>query len=220
MTKSELVSLVAGETGRSDKAELIGTYLEMGLREIGLRHTFREMVHEEDLEFEAGDGSVQLPEGCHQVVEARVIDGTMSRKFELRRKKWVVELWPNVEALSRGRPWVGYIEGGKVMLYPVSNGSYKLRVTYVELPEFGGDDVECPIPVVENALVSLAKSKVWLGLEMYDKGAAERAVFERQLLDAIRADAMGPEEVGPLSVPDDTTGWWGETYIPPEKPGS
>lgn len=198
MTKTELISLVQEETGRTDKDTLIGTYLDMGLKEIGMRHTFKEMVTEEDLSIVADDEYVSLTglsNTYHEIFEVRVIDGTMSKPFRIKRKSWVVSRWPNISAHSSGKPTLGYIEGSRLYLYPVSDDQYDLRITYSYLPTFSSDLDETPIPIVETALVSLVKSKLWTALEQYEKAGLEKGEFEHEIRDAIRADQKTHEEM-------------------------
>jgi hypothetical protein len=301
MNKEELKDLVVSETGRSDKDTLIYDYLEMGLKEIGTRHTFREMISETDLSmrqktfsgeldwdassklatlagvpfdsldysYKSGDylylykdgggfdngwyemeGAsfvsselraslsssikdsdltgvtgvtskiwnkrfIELPSDYLHILECRVIDGTMSKKLRIKTKNWLVSRWPNISSHSEAKPVYGYVQSGKLYVYPIMDDRYTFRLTYSALPTMSTTSTECPIPLVESALVALAKSKLWSALEMYDKAGFSRQIYERELRSAISADRKTNEEVKADNVGTEVDAYGAEPWYDP-----
>ena len=189
MTLSELRQLVVDAVGRTDKTSVINNGLNLGLKELGKLHDFRAMREESDHSLVDTDESVAVPTGMFHLLEARLIDGTMSFPSVLRSKKWITERWPNISALSSNKPNLGYEEGGLIYLYPVCNGSYTLRVTVSSLPaNFASDSTENPLVGTDYTLAAWATAYVYETVEQFEQGAFWRSRFSTSALADIRAD--------------------------------
>lgn len=178
---------------RSDKDTIINETLNEGLEELVKRHFFRDAISQHDFDIAADDASVEISTvGIHQVLEVRLIDGTISHPFIIKSKRWVTDRWPNVSADNTGKPTLGYIEGDEVFLYPVSSGAYKLRMTSVQFPVAMAADGDVPsIKNVDPILIAYATSEVFDSMQDSESANRWEGRFEGRLLSAIRADKKG-----------------------------
>ena len=194
-TRKELRELVKPNLGgRTDKDTVINSALEAGLKYAINIHFFRSMINENDVEIVADDTYLTIPSTYFQLLECRLIDGTASYNIDIRPKKWITERWPNISERSTAKPIYGYIEGGKIYLYPVSNGSYTVRITTCDNPTFSSADAtENPIPCLDDALVYYATAHVMKSLQMFELAASWDLEFARAFSAAKTGDMKGPE---------------------------
>lgn len=175
---------------RTDKNTIIDEALNEGLEELVKRHYFRDAISEmADVSVVADASSVALPSDVHQVIEARLIDGTLSYPFIVKSKKWVTSRWPNISEDNTGKPTLGYIEGDSLYLYPVSSGSYKIRATVVSFPDPLIENGDVPgIKNVDSVLTAYATSEVFASMQDFESAGWWLGKFERRIQEAIRSD--------------------------------
>lgn len=197
MTREELrekVMLNIG--GRMDKTTVINDALEQGLKLAVDLHSFRALRSEGDVDIVENDKSVNLPVNTFQLIEARLVDGVMSYPITIKDKKWLVDRWSNVEDVSTGKPVYGYVEGNVLYLYPVSNGSYTIRITVCINPSFIDADItENPIPCIDMALVYFGTAQAMRNLQMFDYADQWERQFNNALIAAKVGDERTSEEI-------------------------
>jgi len=194
-TRAELRALVISNLGnRTDKNTVINAALEEGLKHVSRLHFFRSLVSESDIAIVDAETYIDLPATTHQLLEARLIDGTASYPLVIKTKKWLVDRFPNIAEGPIGKPQYGYIEKNDLFLYPISDGSYSVRITVSTNPSFLSlDATENPIPVLDIALVCYATSYVMKSIQMFEYAAPWDLEFKNLLTSAILGDQKGPE---------------------------
>jgi len=190
-TRAALRTRVQNIVGRTDtnSTTIIDDALDEALTEISLRHPFRELRSQSDLSIVADDLLIALPTGTFDIVELRLIDGVSSYPLILKSKKWVTELYPNIDADSTGKPELCYKEGSNLYLQPQCDGSYTIRITVLKLMDALDTDSEEPeVTSVDRAIVALASSIAFMSFEQFISSERWEAKFERALIVAIIAD--------------------------------
>ena len=195
MNRGALRSTVIKLTGRADKASDIDDALGLAVRELAAVHPWRVLKVEEELEIEDGDLEVELPAGTLHLIDARVIDGTMSGTLALIPRKRFNLLYPNVVAASASKPVVGWVDASVLHFAPKAGADYVLRVTVVQTPVFGaGDSVENPIEGTDSVLIAHAASYVFMVVQNLDMSGAWERRWKERLLMAIREDRRTYED--------------------------
>jgi len=196
-TRAELRALVLPHIGnRTDKTVVINEGLEDGLSEAMKVHAFKTKEVETDVSISDGSTYAAFPSNTLELVEARLIDGTSSWPITIKDKKWLVERWPNVSSLSTNKPVYAYEEGDKLYLYPISNGSYTVRMTTRAKATFSDvDGTENPVPLLKQYLVRYAVAHVFDDVQLFDFAAKWEQKAATSLALAIRADTRKPAEV-------------------------
>lgn len=211
MNRGQLRQLVVGITGRSDKAEVINTALNLGLESITNRHDFFPKYFEEEIAIVEDDSFVELPPRVRDIAEVRLIDGPQSYPLEIRLKTYVAARWPMPDEVSKGKPIVGYVEDGKFHFLPYSDAAYALRFTFIPLAGPLESDTDEPgILGIDNALVAYAAAFVYDSLEMSQEASVWTSRYEMRLLESIRADkrsvgrriTQGPYKDAPSTIVD------------------
>ena len=167
-TLSEVRDLVVGTTGRDDKTSLIDSYINFGLKELARRHRWRELQEQTDIAITDGEDSVALPSDFHQLVMARLIDGTNSRKIKVRSQFWLSQRYVKPDELAKRKPAWGYLRGGKLHLIPTSDGSYTVRLNYSKRPATLSSNDTIPIEGSDAALEAYATYRVFKALEQFE----------------------------------------------------
>ncbi len=191
MTRAQLRAIVQINYGRSDSnaVSVINAGLDEGLREIAKVYPFDAMNLECDITFVAGQSDIQLPAGINNIIELRMVDPanpTLSYSMDYRRKRWFVSKFPNVPQLPiTGRPLFCYKQGNKLFLDRVSNGTYKIRVTYNIIDRFENDLSEPRIQNVESALSCYATFYAYRSVQMYTDAKIWFGEFARNLKTAL-----------------------------------
>ncbi len=195
MTRAELRALVKSNLGgRIDKDSVINAALEEGLKQSARLHFFRSLSSESDVTIVADEAYIDLPTTTYQLIEARLIDGASSFPITLKTKQWLVDKLPNISEISTGRPTYAYIEGNDLFLYPISDGSYSIRVTVTTKPTFSSaDDTENPIPSLDIALVAFATGYVMKSIQMFEYAVPWDQEYLKLFMGAQLGDKKGPE---------------------------
>ena len=215
MNRGQLRTEVEAIIGRTDKASVVNKGLSFGLQEVGKRWRWRGLQAEVSLTLLANGLSLTLPTTCHQVVEARVTDGTSSGSWplELKTKGWVMWRYPSITALTAGMPVYGYVENNVLYVCPKADKAYSVLVTHSTLPvDFAGDTSLNPITTTDLALVAWAAGYTFDSLEMFDSASVWKQNFEVALVNAIRTDrSINPrfqaDGEGSTSRTSSTTPW-------------
>ncbi len=195
MTRLELRNLVISNLGnRTDKNAVINAALEEGLKQSARLHFFRSLVSESDVAIIADSAYIDLPATAYQLLEVRLINGTSSYPIVVKTKKWLVDRWANIADHAAGRPVYGYIENSDLFLYPISDGSYTVRITVTTAPTFSSSDAtENPIPVLDMALVCFATAFVMRSIQMFEYAAPWDLEYGKLFTGAKLGDKKGPE---------------------------
>lgn len=209
MTRAELHAAVLSYVKRDDKTTEINTSLNLQLKELCKRKVFREMVKRgSDIAIAEDDAYVSVPSNTWAVRSARLINGSIPSVITIKSPTWLEQRWPSVADLTSGIPRYGWHdkENDRFYLYPVSNGSYDLRLVTVELPEdFAGDTTEIPVEGLDVALIHMVTSDIFVQVKLWREAEAHKILGERALANAVGADAFEPPErqhagAGPLAL--------------------
>ncbi len=174
---------------RTDKDSVINDGLEEGLKRAMEVYPFKTRQTETDITIVENDTHFHLPTDTLDLIEARLIDGTSSYPIAIKDKKWLTDRWANIAACSTGKPVFGYEENGIVYLYPISNGSYTIRITTRVKPTFNAlDATENPIPTLDFALVCFATSYVFMSVQLFDFAIPWDNKFVGAVTSAINVD--------------------------------
>ena len=195
MNRSQLRTLVKANIGnRTDKDTIINMALEIGLNQSVNLHFFKSLMSEYDSDIDEEDNSITLPTTTFQLIEARLINGTSSYPLEIKTKNWMSSRFPNAADDSEGIPLYGFLEGGNLYFYPISNGSYTIRYTICEKPSFDeSDSVLNPIPALDNYLICFATAYTMRSLQMFDFADIWDRKANEALQVAIIGDRKSPE---------------------------
>ena len=207
-TRAELRALVKTNIGeRNDKDTAINNALNLGLTELTRSHGFRALRAEVDLSTTVSVAFVTLPANSHKVLEARLINSTSSYPLRIRRKKWLVDRYPNPSADMVYLPDECYQEGLSLILNPIPNSTYTIRLTVQKRPAaMATDTAPNPVPELEYAVVAWATGYVWDSLEQFAQGSAMRSRAMDSLANAIRLDKDRGEMVQAEGTQGQATG--------------
>ena len=207
-TRATLLAMVKNRTARTDKDDVIIEGLDLGLEEYTMRHEFRALRLESDLSIVADDESVSAPSTMRTIEEARLIDGTMSYPMRIKSKSWLTSRWADVSELSTSKPQYLYEETGTLYLYPVSDGTYTVRVTtYSNCGTLSASTTENPVPLLDSAIVHWATAYLYNATEQYEKAATWERMAERAFQVAVQANGrvVRMEIKAALDVPESLT---------------
>jgi hypothetical protein len=189
MTRAQLRDAIAGATNRADKTNLINTAINLALREIGSRHDFRELKDEQDVSIQVNEQSIAVPGTFHQIIEARLINGTLSYPIEIRTKGWFVQRFPSPTTAPAAEPAYGYEEGGLLYFQAPAYAARTIRLTLYSLPaDLLNDTDRCMIGYLDNAITSWGCAFVHRSLQMYQEAQYWMLEYERALRIAMAAD--------------------------------
>ena len=194
-TRAELRATVLANIGnRTDKDDVINASLEDGLKRAVSIHFFKSLITETDVAIVADSTYASLPDNTYQLLEARLIDGTSSYPITIKSKRWLVKRWSNIGDAGTSKPVFGYVENDRLYLYPVSGGSYSIRMTTCINPSFdSADSTENPIPSLNIALTHFATAHVFRNIQLFDAALVWDAEFMRAFITAKSGDKKGPE---------------------------
>jgi len=181
---------------RTDKSMLIDSALNAALRQAVQRHRFKRLAVQSDLTLTTGVQAVVMPANAIQVVELRIIDGTMSHRIDLADKVMVTERFPNPWAFSNQRPSIAYEESGVLYFSPVPDKTYTLRGTYLFNPATLVSDTDSAgVDGLDAAMITYATSYVMRSIEKFSEADSWERQFEKELSAAIIADRRRPATV-------------------------
>lgn len=204
MTRSEIQDVVEGMIARTDKESVILNGINFALKEFAKYHNFKDLQSEEDLTCVASQDYVSLTDSMDRIIEARVVDGTDFQNLSIKTKTWIVERWGSGEELSEGKPEVCYIESGKIVLLPIPDDTYTIRVTKITLPsDLSTDGASSPFGSLDYAICCWTAGYVMDSIERFDVGQAWRTRAMEALRSALAFDRRTFEKrqhEGALSV--------------------
>lgn len=193
LLRSQMRTLVQGNTSRTDKDTLINSYMTLAVDEIGRRHSFQEQESEITLTLNDGDGSVVLPTGTQVLKELRYVDGTSSVPVSIRPKTVIVKLFPSISSLTNGRTAYAYVEGDTLYVIPPMSGTHTLVATVVsQLDALDDDNDTLQVDGLENAVISYATWKLFASLQQYADATYWEQQFEKDFAKAIANDTEKP----------------------------
>lgn len=192
-----------------------GTGMTAGWYEIGAKTSNNVLTLLESLGEDASDVAatkignpeyLSLPSDTLHVARLRLIDGVSSRNVILKTKSWLQTRWPNVAAVSHGRPLYAYEDKsvGRVYLYPIPNGEYTYRITVTKaLTSFAVDATENPVTGLDLALVAWATGWAFQSVEQFENAGRWFAQAGASAANAMMADRRGREEFRAGDVGDE-----------------
>ena len=138
-------------------------------------------------------GSYVLPSTTLRVISAILVDGTETRRLNLKTRDWIDEHYPRPEEDLTGHPYYGVTEGGRLYIVPWCAGAYDIRLTISELPTLGaGDSDEPTLTTADYALICWATSHIFDQLEKEQSAALWKRNYYTAKADAIASDQRKP----------------------------
>jgi hypothetical protein len=134
-----------------------------------------------------------MPDGAYQIVELRLIDGTLSYSLPVRPKFSVVRAYPNVASDPTTLPAEAFEENGSIFLHPRPIKDYVIRGTFISNPSTLSADSDVPFTdVLDSAVVAHATATVMRSLQKFTEAQRWDQEFERQFASALAADWRKP----------------------------
>lgn len=193
MAKDRDALLAAVKRNVSDRTD-IDSKIEDGfldvLEDMGKRHEWRELITTpSDVATSANDLSSTLPAGTYKVMRAIFINDTSSYQMRIIPKEEFDRKYPNPTADSTGKPFIGYIQEGKLFFYPKCEGTYAIRYTIYTLPTLAAPGASLPtITTADHVIIAGATAYTFEALERWESGEKWRRKYDIALADAIRQD--------------------------------
>lgn len=207
-TRSDIRTLVEGNTGKTTKTTEINTYLETGLKKAALVHDFidiREIVSP-DTDIVIGTMQMPVPQNTRTILSIRLFNpgNTQSSYLKLKNSTWWDKFITEPASNSQGWPMYGLRHRSQILFdRPSQTLTARFRIT--RIPSFNDeDDKECPIEVLDLFLETYATAMLFLHLEDKDnfifwitealgnKGDRDTNIPGGLLLQAISADKRHP----------------------------
>lgn len=190
MTRAQLRAAIEENTGRLDKTTTINRALDLALLIASREHTFKKMKAQvETVTLLTGGTSVALPDDTLEVLEAILLNGTLSRPLPIKTKEYVTGLSPKPDVWSPMIPTVAYIENGYLFFASPSNIDYVLRLTISKiLSKFAGDTAVCPVAFMDDYLIAFGTEYVFKSTQQWKDAEAWGLTAARGLDAAIRMD--------------------------------
>jgi len=136
---------------------------------------------------------VVIPSGYHQLISARVIDGTSSTNIDIRPKSDVVARFPNLDSETNDKPVWGYEESGRIYLAPWSDDSYPIRMSISSLPTMGSGTTDEPtLTGVDNVLIHYGTYFAYASQQQFESANYWYSKFRESLGLAMRSDRRKP----------------------------
>lgn len=197
MTIGEILDLVDSATGRTDKRDLAGAMLKLGIKEISRAHDWNALRSELTIPLSADQYEVTFPTRTIRAMEVRLINSSslaLSIPFFVHPKALVLSYWPNISLVNSGVPTVGYLEGNKLTIVPPCiSADYSIKATLVMEPaEYTSESETFPIPGLENAAVEYVVWKVFMSVQRYQDGAMHYGEYLRARKLSERDDDRNP----------------------------
>ena len=171
-TRSDIRTLVEGNTGKTNKTTEINAYLEKGLKKAALVFDFtdiREIVSP-DTDIVIGAMQIPVPQNTRTILSIRLFTtgNTQSSYLKLKNSTWWDKFITEPAANSQGWPEFGLRHRSQILFdRPSQTLSARFRIT--RIPSFDAeDDKECPIDVLDLFLEAYATAMVFLHLEDKD----------------------------------------------------
>jgi len=180
-TRAEIAALVVLNTGRSDKTSLINSQCDNALKVAVTEHPFQDSLHIcDDLTIDEDATSVDISTLTESsvsvgtvidIITARIVeaDGSRNKILKLKNKQWWDKNIVNPEDNQKGWPRFGLKFGSKIILECPAMSGLELRLRVSSVPTFAGDDVECPIGILDVFVEQYVTAMVYLSLGMTDK---------------------------------------------------
>ena len=163
MTKAELTSAVQGNTGRTDKDDVIAIALNLGLLEIYQKCPVRASRMKQVLGLSNGDKFVELSEipGWNNmclVLGAFIEHSEVRQPFPLKTKKKAIDFFQDRN--QGGVPEFGYVEDERIYLVPWNNTTEDSTVT---------DYADCETASAWSGTTGSVLSNEWVQKKVGDK---------------------------------------------------
>lgn len=191
-TRATLTTRVQGNLGgRTDKDTQIVDAFNDCLRDMCLRHRFRDAWSETDSSTLVLDAtSVAVPTDTFILREARYVDtANTSWPINILIKDEFVRTVPDVAKLTSSKPVWAYIEGTTFHYGPPSEAVGVIRFTHFNLPTLPTVGTSNPIRGSDHILVAFATSQIFDHMQNPEDGNIWRLRYERTLKELIRADS-------------------------------
>lgn len=187
--RGELRSLVIESTGRSDKASLINSALDFGLRRISAARLWSDLLVEATATLASGADTVALATATERLTGVRVIDGNASRSIQIRLKSWLRQRFPNPSTFTAGKPVWGYITGTTLHIIPTADQAYTIETSYFRVePVFADDNATTVITGIDDVLVAYACFWVFQSVQQMEAAQQWFQIYSGLLLSAIEVD--------------------------------
>lgn len=202
MTLTQLLSAIQTNVNRTDKDAAARTGVQLAVEKVLSAHSFRATRVGVDIDFTAGDSSVQLPSDLVNIREARWLTNltsTQSWPIIIKTKDWIVQRFPNVASLTTSYPYIGYIEGGVFNTVPGATVDGILRITYDRTQVFENDDASTIIPICDEAIIAFGTAWVLKSLMLFAEASQWEMTGDRALMRAITVDDRDNEIFGTMN---------------------
>lgn len=189
MTLGDLKALVRGNIARTDKDDLIPTWINKGLRRIARDHDWRALDTWVELQTTAGQDFVTLPSNLRLLwlvrADARLIEELHPVELE--------QLQPDRTVVLRGRP-VAYAQSGTTLrIYPAPDRTYTVQLFYSRWPAPLVSNTDEPeIPGIDDALEGAATHEAYMHMQLYEDAREWFARYRGALAEAVAVDARRP----------------------------
>ncbi|KKM85135.1 hypothetical protein LCGC14_1292110 [marine sediment metagenome] len=209
LTRASISTTVQAMTGRTDKADVIITAIDLALEEISNSHKWRGLKFEDQAVVTvASTQTVDLSSlGIDQLISVRLIQGSdSSYLLKYISEELFDKMLPDVTDLTESTPKFCYIKGDTLFLGPVPDAVYTLFVRYVKSMVAGSANV---IKGIDGAIIAFATSFVFASIEKEQLAAFWDRRYARALLLAHRADDRVEYRLrsGRPPIPEDPTPW-------------
>ena len=129
---------------------------------------------------------IALPTGTHHVMRVDVIDGTNSYECGIKSRRHLKSYHYHSHT---GRPVVGMREGSNFRFYPMTDGSYILRVDVSILPAaLTADGDEITLENADFALIAWATSYLFKSIQQFNVAREWDLEYERAVAALILDD--------------------------------
>jgi len=189
ITRSTIRGLVEDATGRTDKATLINSAIDIAVEEVSTQHLWSDLMVEADATMIVSNPDIALASDVARVAEIRIIDSNLSRRLEIRPKSWIVRHFPNPVAVSTGKPRYGYIEATTLTVVPIPDTAYTIRYSYFKLHiALASDTSTVLIRHIGPAVVAYATFWVFQSIEKHEDAQRWLMSYLQLLLSAKKVD--------------------------------
>lgn len=192
MTLAQIVTLVRGNTARTDKDDLIKSAVQLGLNRVVSNYSFRMSEITVDLDVAPGSFNISLPATPVRIIKAYWIAGTQSWPLLVKSREWASKRVPEPSALSTSKPQWGYLEGNRLKFMPGSVDAGVIRITYQPALTMTNDSDECPVPRLEESLVAFASGWLFASVQMFSQAQFWYGQANQSFMSIMMADVDQP----------------------------
>ena len=171
-TRSDIRTLVEGNTGKTTKTTLINSSLETGLKKAALVYDFtdiREIVSP-DTTIVIGSMQIPVPQNTRTILSIKLFNSgnTQGSYLKLKNSTWWDKYITEPAANSQGWPTFGLRHRSQI-LFDRPSQTLVARFRITRIPSFDSDDEkECPIDVLDLFLEAYVTAMVFFSIEDKD----------------------------------------------------